>query len=189
MPHFVNNNAQTVFAKLKKRIKESLEQNLLSTETVKVVIIGAGGQAIVGTDTRLFVAKAGYLAGATFGAEVTSWGYKNLLGIQVHKGLTTGGVIIQAPGQSGLDTSYWGSGKGDLWKAPNAIPVAGAWDQVRAAVAELQQLIDTAHSPQAAPSGGAASVADEIKKLSELRDSGALTNSEFAAAKQRLLGG
>lgn len=189
MPRFANNNVKAAFEKLKRRIKDSLAQNLHSGETVKVVIVGAGGQAIVGTDTRLFVLKSGFLAGATFGAEVTSWSYKNLLGIQVHKGLATGGVIVQAPGQSGLDTSYWRSGKGDLWKAPNAIPVAGAWDQVRLAVAELQQLIDTAHSPQAAPASGTSSVADEVKKLSELRESGALTNSEFAAAKQRLLGG
>jgi phage shock protein C len=33
------------------------------------------------------------------------------------------------------------------------------------------------------------SVADEIRKLAELRDSGALTAEEFEAAKARLLGG
>jgi phage shock protein C len=33
------------------------------------------------------------------------------------------------------------------------------------------------------------SVADEIRKLSELRDSGALTQDEFERAKARLLGG
>jgi hypothetical protein len=44
----------------------------------------------------------------------------------------------------------------------------------------------------AAPSGqtvSSASVADEIKKLGELRSQGLLTDEEFAAQKTRLLGG
>ena len=43
--------------------------------------------------------------------------------------------------------------------------------------------------PVAAPSSAApASVADELGKLVQLRDSGALTDEEFAAQKARLLG-
>ena len=192
-PRFATATVEAVCLKLKPRIKGSLFQNLKQNEVVKVVIIGAGGQAIVGTDTRLFVLKAGFLAGATFGAEVTSWSYRNLLGIQIHKGMRTGGVVVQAPGQTGYQTSYWGSGKDDLFKAPNAIPVAGNWPAVRAVVAELQNLIDAAHAPAVAappnlPPAQQASMADEMKKLSELHASGSLTDEEFTAAKKRLLG-
>jgi hypothetical protein len=42
--------------------------------------------------------------------------------------------------------------------------------------------------PVSAPAGSASTVADEIRKLADLRAQGALTEEEFAAAKQRLIG-
>lgn len=177
-------------AKLKKRVRAALTENLRAGEKIRVVIHGANGQAIIGTDSRLFVIKPGFMAGASFGVEATSWGYRNLVGIQVHKGMATGSVVVQAPGQSGTNTSYWGGDKSDPYKAPNAIPIAGNWQEVRSAVAELQNLIDEAHNPvQGASSPLAASVADELKKLAELNQAGVLTDEEFAAAKQQLISG
>ena len=41
--------------------------------------------------------------------------------------------------------------------------------------------------PAAAGTGGLPSVADELLKLQSLRDSGALTQAEFEAQKQKLL--
>ena len=77
------------FAKLKSKVKTVLEQNLGSDDAIRFVIRGAHGQAMVGTDTRVFVCKPGFMAGATFGAEVTSWSYANPVGVQVHKGTFT----------------------------------------------------------------------------------------------------
>jgi Short C-terminal domain len=174
--------------KLKKRVRASLEQNLAAGETIEVIIRGAHGQAIVGTASRVFVLKPGFMAGASFGSEVTSWSYRSLVGIQVHKGMVSGAVVIQAPGQSGVNTSYWGNAKDDPTKAPNAIPVVGDWDRVQAAVVRLRTLIDAAHTPEARPAAVTASMADEFAKLAELKASGILSDEEFAAAKQRLLG-
>lgn len=178
--------------KLNKRVVKALEENLTPGETIMVVIRGAKGQAIVGCPTRAFVVKPGWLAGAAFGAEVTSWSYRNLVGVQLHKGMMSGSVVLQAPGQSGKRTSYWGEGDDDPFKAPNAIPVAGEWNEVKAAVAKLRQLMDASHNPEAtspppAASPSAVSVADELKKLVELKDSGVLSEEEFTAAKRRLL--
>lgn len=39
-----------------------------------------------------------------------------------------------------------------------------------------------------APAASTVSIADELKKLAELRASGAITEAEFQAAKQKLLG-
>jgi hypothetical protein len=173
--------------KLKKRVKSSLEQNLTPGEVIKVIIRGAHGQAIVGTSSRIFVLKPGFMAGASFGAEVTSWSYRSLAGIQVHKGMMSGAVVIQAPGQSGVKTSYWGNSKDDPSKAPNAIPVVGDWSQVQESVVRLRSLIDAAHQPESHPAV-AASMADELAKLAELRSSEILSEEEFQVAKQRLLG-
>ena len=90
-----------VYDKLKKKVKQALEENIAPGETIRVLIRGAHGQAIVGTDNRAFVCKPGFMAGASFGAEITSWSYQNLVGVQAHKGLMSGSVVLQGPGQSG----------------------------------------------------------------------------------------
>ncbi|MGG3518430.1 SHOCT domain-containing protein [Bacillus pseudomycoides] len=46
--------------------------------------------------------------------------------------------------------------------------------------------MDEFHSP--APTHAPADVADQIKRLADLRDSGILTNEEFDAKKKQLLG-
>ncbi len=176
------------FEKLRNKVKQAVAENASPDETVRVIIHGAHGQAIIGTDTRAFVCKPGFMAGATFGTEVTSWSYQNITGVQVHKGMLTGSVVIQAPGQRGTKTSYWGQKGDDPAKTPNAIPVAGGWNEVQAGVARLRQLIDATYTP--APSlGGPASpsTADEIRKLAELCSDGILSEQEFQAAKARLL--
>jgi len=106
-------------------------------------------------------------------------------------------VIIQQPGNAGTKTNYWGSKNDDPTKAPNAIPVVGEWPLVKAGVAKLTALIDAAHSGQAEavrppstePQAAAnESIADELRKLAELRDGGVLSGDEFEAAKRRLIG-
>jgi hypothetical protein len=183
-------------SKLRGRVKDALRENLAPGELIQVVIRGAHGQAIVGTGTRVFVLKPGWMAGATLGAEVTSWSYRNVVGVQVHKGMMSGAVIIQQPGSSGTKTSYWGSKGDDPAKAPNAIPVVGEWPLVKAGVTKLTALIDAAHTGHIPASDSSAtepnvaskaSIADELSKLAELRDSGALSNDEFQAAKRRVI--
>jgi hypothetical protein len=180
------------YLKLKSRVKKALDGNLRVDDTVRVIIRGAHGQAMIGTDSRVFVCKPGFMAGASFGAEITSWSYLNLLGVQVHKGLMSGSVLLQGPGQTGVDTSYWGRQKTDPKNAPNAIPVVEdgkGWDRVQASAARLRQLIDEAHAPSAPPSAvsASASLGDELRKLTELHEQGSLTDEEFASAKARLL--
>lgn len=186
-----------LFGKLRGRVKTVLSQNLSPDEAVRAVIRGANGQAIIGTDRRAFVCKPGWMAGATLGAEVTTYNYLNVTGVQLHKGMVTGTVAIET-GQQMAKTSVWKQGDADTYKAPNAIPVGGDWNEVRAGVARLRQLVDVAHSgmigqraeAESIPAGSApqaASVADELSKLAELRASGVLSDDEFAAAKRRLL--
>jgi hypothetical protein len=179
---------------LKRKVKAALVQNLASDETIKAIIRGAHGQAMIGTERRVFVCKPGFMAGASFGAEVTSWSYQNLLGVQAHKGMLSGAVVLQGPGQTGTKTSYWQGGRDDPRQAPNAIPIAGDWPRVNQGVARLRQLIDDAHRPVApvlAPATTQAplSTADELRKLADLREEGILSEEEFESAKAQLLSG
>ena len=183
-----------LFRKLRGRVKKAVLQNLREGEQVKVVVRGAHGQAMVGTQSRVLVCKPGFMAGASFGSEVSSWQFRNLVGVQVHKGLMSGSIILQAPGQSGTSTSYWGQKDSDPSKAPNAIPIVGDWGEVKPAAARLQHLIDEAQAQATQPmaaavSAPAKSMAEELRELAELRNAGVLDEEEFRAAKQRLIGG
>jgi len=61
---------------------------------------------------------------------------------------------------------------------------AGRWaEQDQAAYAQQ------APPPQAAPAAPAADPIAQLKELGELRDSGVLTDEEFAAQKAKILGG
>lgn len=203
--------------RLHKKANEALDQNLVPGETVEVVITGPSNQAVIGTNRRAFVYKKGFMAGASFGSELTSWDYRNLVGVQLHTGMMSGAVVLQAPGQSGTSTSYWNTKDSDPYKAPNAIPVVRPWDQAQAGVARLRELIGEAHRPDSSPQGGASSAsqvptrmepasrqldallvtgADSaagvpsvqlLRDLAELRDSGILTNEEFEAKKTEVL--
>lgn len=180
------------FKRLKKRVQKALSQNLGQDESIKAIIRGAFGQAMVGTDSRVFVCKPGFMAGATFGSEVTSWSYLNIIGVQRHKGPMSGAVALQAAGQSGKKMSYWGHHDDDPMKAPNAIPVAGDWPLVDAGVARLRELIDQAHKRvevDEAAMGKPRLLADELRKLSELQREGFLTAEEFVLAKSTLIKG
>jgi len=178
---------------------EAVEQTLAHDEQVRLVVHGASNQAIIATDRRALVFKKGFLAGASFGSELTSWTYRSLVGVQIHTGMMSGAVVLQGPGQTGARTSYWKSGESDPHQAPNAIPLTRPFDLARKRVAELGRLIDEAHDRAAAPAvptgdlspGGAAaasgSVADELRKLADLHAEGVLSDDEFAALKAKLL--
>ena len=84
---------------------EAVEQALAADEAVRLVIHGLSSQAIIATDRRALVFKKGFLAGASFGSELTSWSYQNLVGVQIHTGMLSGAVVLQWPGQSGARTS------------------------------------------------------------------------------------
>jgi type II secretory pathway pseudopilin PulG len=60
--------------------------------------------------------------------------------------------------------------------------------QAAAQQAAMQQAAQQAVAQHAAPAAPATDLVAELQKLAALRDSGALTDDEFAAAKARLLG-
>jgi hypothetical protein len=193
----MTSDALTDRARLHRKANEALDQNLSPGESVEVIITGPSNQAMIGTDRRVFVYKKGFMAGASFGSELTSWDYQNLVGVQLHTGMVSGAVVLQAPGQSGVKTNVWKNSDSDPYKAPNAIPLNRPWEQAQVGVAQLRELIEAAqqgqHPPSPAgrsgprPTSTSPSLADELKKLADLHAAGMLTAEEFASLKARLL--
>lgn len=178
--------------RLHRKANEALDQNLAPDETIQVIITGPSNQAIIGTDRRVFIYKKGFMAGASFGSELTSWDYRNLVGVQMHTGMMNGAVVLQAPGQTGTRTSAWGNSDSDPYKAPNAIPINRPWEPATEGVARLRSLIAVAQpmtaSAQASASPPSVDPITQLKQLGELRDAGVLTPAEFESKKAEILG-
>ena len=97
--------------------------------------------------------------------------------------MMTGAVILQVPGLSGTDTSYWKNSNSDPHKAPNAIPIARPYDVATAGVNRLRVLLDKAHAPTDVTTAAPRSVVDELRQLAEMRRDGLITQEEFDEMK------
>jgi hypothetical protein len=200
-------------AKTLKIVRPHIAQN----EAVFLCLVGGFGQALIALGDRVLIAKAGLMSGNVFGGKVNTFPYREITGVEIHTGMTTGVLVIQTPSFPGIQAgSYWAKGKGsNPAELPNALPlpnknVVSAWQEhlalLRTGIASggLKPADTTQHpdlgppiflTPIAPPApanvpdvptnGG---IADEIEKLAKLRESGVLSDEEFAQAKAKLLG-
>jgi hypothetical protein len=165
-----------------------LTQNMSSGERVIAIIRGSFDSALIATDRRAFIFKKGFFSGATFGKKLASYDYLNLTGVQLETGAVSGVLSLQGPGISSQDVSYWAGGKNDPRKAPHALALIDAhFEQARVGVARLRELISAAQSTGSMPVAVGPDVADQLRKVGELRDAGVLTEDEFRSKKAELL--
>jgi hypothetical protein len=167
-----------------------VEGNMQPDERVRFCLVGNIGQSIVALDDRLIVAKAGFMAGATFGGRATSFNYSDITGIQVNTGLMKGTIEIHTPGLGATKASdYWSTDKNeDPFKLPNTIPIAKAnLGQYQPRLDELRALVAAARTPRNEASASSTDLAGQLAQLKQLLDAGALSSEEFDAAKKRLL--
>lgn len=94
-------------------------------ETVFLVLVGGFGQALIALSDRMVIAKAGLMSGNTFGGKVTAFPYREVTGIELHTGWSTGALAIQTPSYPGTQAgSYWAKGKNTSpAELPNTLPL------------------------------------------------------------------
>lgn len=175
---------------LARKARKHLYKHLGEDDTVRFCIQGLASQAIIALEDRLLVIKPGWEAGASFGARVTSFHYRDITGIEVNTGLSMGVVEINTP-------SYQGGGTKDYWstrpdhdprRVSNCIPIYKRHlAKYKPHLAELERLIQETKEDHRTPTSGV-SIGSELEKLAGLRASGVLTDEEFQQAKSRLLG-
>lgn len=166
------------------RAARALGENLAPDETVRVVIRGRASQAIVGTDTRVLVLKPGFIPGADPAAEVSSWDYRDVAGVEVNERILGGSVALRVPGRDAIELPFWGGGSADPREAPNAIPAGGDWDVIRARADSLASLIDAQHASDTRSE----SAAQLLRELEDLHRHGVLSDAETSVAERRLAG-
>ncbi len=160
--------------------RAALKQTLMPGEIVKIIIKGAWDQAIIGTDSRLFIFKKGLMGGVTFGTKMTSWHYHNLTGIQLETKGTTGFVAIQGVDIPTQDLSFWGSGRNNPETSLHAIPIVGISSMKKAQLG-VEIVRDLMEKEKAArlETLQAPSVNRKIGKLAAFQKQGLISQEEF----------
>jgi hypothetical protein len=171
-----------------------------------LVPVGSGG-VLAAWEDRLAIVKTGAwtsLMAGSFGGERTAlFHYRDITGIEYNAGLMNGVLEILTPSYNGTaHHDYWrgsnasrNADSGDPWTLSNTLPLAK--HEYRAAQAQLSALrnriskakeVVVQVSPAYTPPPGD-DMADQLRRLAELRDAGTLSDEEFTAAKQRLIYG
>jgi len=109
--------------KLPVRLEKALTELLETGENVRVKLKGAFKEALICTDERVLILKAGFMTGQFFGSNVFQSPYRNITGVQVKKHLITGYFELSAGGVSNQPTSYWESGRNSPERRENCIAI------------------------------------------------------------------
>jgi predicted RNA-binding Zn-ribbon protein involved in translation (DUF1610 family) len=190
-------NGRGLLAPMHRRLNKSFLANLRADEDIDFAIwassVGGVTQALLATPTRALIGKVGPVAGATLGALVTSFRYTDISSIEVRQGPINGWIEILTPAYQGaLQPHFWSDNElNDPFKRPNCLPAPRrSLSKMMPYVDQLRERsvgrMDSSSLP-AAPTRGH-DLAAQLAQLAALREAGALSDAEFASAKQRLLG-
>ena len=173
------------------RMEEVLLGLLSPGEVIHIKLKGSFQEALVCTDYRVIILKRGIMTGQFFGNDVFQFPYSGIAGAQVKWHLGTGFFELNSGGMQNTPKSYWSNNKyggTDAKSSPNSVSLNSKElaNAFRQACGFIMARINpaTEQQPQQAQT---VAVADEIVKLLELRNCGALTQEEFEAQKARIL--
>jgi Short C-terminal domain len=165
-------------------LERALNAALSADETVTVKLKGAYSEALVCTSTRVIVLKSGWMTGQWFGTDMFQCPYSNVAGAQVNFHLLTGYFELSAGGMQNTRKSFWNRDESvNAAKAPNCVSIAGPERaaRFREACAFIMHKTSVGHWP----------IADSplrlLEQLAKLRDSGAISATEYQVKKAELL--
>jgi hypothetical protein len=128
---------------LHSKARIALDESLVAGEEARLVIPGLASAAIIATDRRAFVFKAGVRAGLPFGARLKEFEYESVMRVDLRPAGEVDVAVIHAPLKISTCTSYWADPRDDPWRARNAIAVTGGSQLAARSVEELARLLST----------------------------------------------
>ena len=172
---------------LKGGLLQALKDTLSAGEEPVIQLNGNSGEALVVTDSRVIILKAGYSSGAMFGRKAKSFPFEQISSVETSKALIAGRIQITAAGTMEMSSR---AGFTNTREAENIVNYSPgerkAHERFTAAAAYIRERIAAAKKPVATPS--ASSLADELERLAALVTKGILTQAEFDAKKKQMLG-
>lgn len=79
-------------------LKKALDGAIPAGEPIVVSLNGSAGEAVVATDRRVIILKAGMAAGSLLGQKANSFEYSRITGVDVDAGLVYGRLQVRGPG-------------------------------------------------------------------------------------------
>lgn len=177
-----------LISELKGKLQKAFENDISEGEEIIVKLHpSAQGEAIVVTERRVIIIKAGLIAGAgAFGARSKSFYFNQITSVDLRIGITGGHLQLTVAGSvESKDSSF-----SKMIEAENAITFTGQYKEIMKKVAEIiREKIHTVHTTtvQVATTSDKAAFIQELKELAELKQQGILTEEEFQSAKAKLL--
>ena len=172
---------------LKGGLLQALKDTLHQDEEAILVLNGTSGEALVVTDSRVIVLKAGYSSGAMFGRKAKSFPFDQISSVETSRAITAGRLQITAAGTVEIKQQSIG----DAFQAENVVnyPTAkGMHEKFTRAATIIRGKMAAARQQQPAVTPGTFSLADELERLASLVTKGILSQAEFDAKKKQLLG-
>jgi hypothetical protein len=127
---------------LHRKALAALDEALLPDEHPRLVIPGLASSAIIGTESRAYVFKAGVRAGLPFGLRLKEFEYDTILRVELRPAGDVDVIVIHAPLKIGSCSSYFADARDDPWRARNAIPVTPGLRTAVRSVGELAGMVD-----------------------------------------------
>lgn len=175
-------------------LKKAFEENADPGDSVLICLNGNAGEALVATNSRVMILKAGYSSGAMFGRKVKSFRYDNISSVEFSCGVLAGRVQITVPGsvevRHGFSEPDPISAFATASQAENVCNFPSAKrESFRAAANLIRERVDQSHSAarQVAATSHSDDIPTQIRKLAELKAAGVISEDEFAQKKAELL--
>lgn len=170
------------------KVRALVEEHVTEDEDVRFCLVGQYKHALVALDDRLLIVKKGVVAGSVFGGKVTAFHYRDITNLEQRKAMMFGYIEVLTPSYQAT------AADADRHKAENALVLNSKKDFERwkPHLQWLRQRIDevktgAAGGGQPVPTGGEEDFTVQLERLSKLRESGAISEEEFQAAKRKLL--
>src|ERR1039458_727742 len=157
---------------ISEKLDRALSLALAPNEQVVVKLRGVYKEALVCTNIRVLILKAGWMTGQWFGTDMFQCPYRNVAGAQVNFHILTGYFELSAGGMQNTKKSFWSTNNSiSPAKAPNCVTIAGRdrAEKFRKACAFIM------HMASGGASAGIQTGGDSIhtlERLSKLRRNG-----------------
>jgi hypothetical protein len=172
---------------ISEKLDRALNLALAPNEQVVVKLRGVYQEALVCTNIRVIILKAGWMTGQWFGTDMFQCPYRNVAGAQVNFHLLTGYFELSAGGMQNTKKSFWSTNNSiSPAKAPNCVTIAGRdrADKFRLACAFIMHM--ASGGARAGILTGGDSI-NTLERLATLCDAGVISAAEFDSKKAQIL--
>lgn len=168
-----------------------------------IISTGLGTGVFVAFDDRCMIIKSGavtsFMAGSLFGGRISTFHYGEITGIEYNSGLINGVLeVLTASYEGNKNKDFWrgtfksrNADSNDPWTLSNCLPLdKPTYNLAQNKLNELRNLISKSKQKTVIIEKDTSAVRDvarQLKELSDLFQSGVLTEAEFAEAKSRII--